>query len=266
MTITISELNIYPVKSLRGISLQTSPMELSGLRHDRRWMVVTPAGDMLTQRTHPQMALVETAIEDDRLVLETFGMAPLRVPPADAAMRRIRSSVFGSEVTGIDVGDETADWLSQAIGEPCRLVAFPGSDVRPCDPAVSRQGDHTLYADGFPLLVLGQSSLDDLNARLTRAVTMQRFRPNIVVVGSEAFAEDRWREVTAGDIPLRMVQACARCSLPTVDPEAGTLAGPELIRTLSGYRERDGEIYFGVNATPDRQGMLSVGDPVVVSR
>ncbi len=265
MTITVSELHIYPVKSLRGIPLQTSNLDYSGLRYDRRWMVVTPDGIMLTQRTHPQMALVEPAIDDDCLVLDAFGMKSHRVPPTDAAMPRVASAVFGSEVSGIDVGDETANWLTQAIGEECRLIAFPASDTRPCDPAVSKRGDHTLYADGFPLLILGQSSLDDLNARLASPVTMQRFRPNIVVQGSGAFAEDRWDQVAIGDIPLRIVQACARCSVPTVDPDAGVLAGPEPIHTMSSFRERDGEIYFGVNATPDAEGTLSVGDSLNVN-
>lgn len=260
MSLTISALNVYPVKSLGGFSLQQCRLELTGLTYDRRWMVVRPDGKMLTQRSHPQMALIGTSIENNSLVLDCFGMDSHTVPPTEATMNRVSSEVWGDEVPGIDLGDETARWLSQAIGDRCRLIAFPASEERLCDPEVSLPGDHTLYADGFPLLVVSQASLDKLNRKLEAPVSMSRFRPNIVVDGADPHAEDEWKAVQIGEIGLRLVQACARCSVPTVDPDAGVLAGPEPIHTLSSYRERDGEIYFGVNAAPDDEGLLSVGD------
>lgn len=259
MPLSVSEIHVYPVKSLRGISLESSHLGSAGLALDRQWMVVAPDGRMMTQRSHPQMALVETAIDGDILVLDSFGMQPHRVPRTKASMRRVSSDVWGSGVSGIDLGEETAGWLGQAIGAPCRLVAFPAADTRPCDPSVSQPGDHTRYADGFPLLITTQASLDDLNGRLEQPVGMQRFRPNVVIDGSEPYAEDHWSRIVVGEIPLRVIVSCARCSVPTVDPEAGVLAGPEPIQTLSGYRERDGEIFFGVNAAPDCEGIIETG-------
>ncbi len=264
MPLTISQLHVYPVKSLRGISLAESDLQLAGLAHDRQWMLVDSKGAMMTQRSHPQMALVDTSLDDGVLVLDTFGMDTHRVPVTDAAMARRSSSVWGSAVSGIDVGDETADWLGQAIGEECRLIAFPASDTRPCDPEYSNPGDHTRYADGFPLLVVTQASLDYLNERLATPVSINRFRPNIVIDGANAHDEDDWRTLRIGDISMRLVKACARCSVPTVDPESGVLAGPEPIHTLSSYRRRDGEVFFGINASPDGEGRLAVGDTVSI--
>lgn len=261
MSLSVSEIHIYPVKSLRGVTLESSRLGTAGLAFDRQWMVVTPDGRMMTQRTHPQMVLVETAIDGDTLVLESFGMQPHRVPHTRASMRKVSSNVWGSDVSGFDLGEETAGWLSQAIGDSCRLIAYPAADTRPCDPSVSQPGDHTRYADCFPLLITTQASLDDLNGRLAQPVSMLRFRPNIVIDGCPPFAEDSWRRIVVGDVPLRVVASCARCSVPTVDPESGALMGPEPIHTLSGYRERDGEIFFGVNAAPDAEGIIRTGAP-----
>ncbi len=259
MALSVSKIHIYPVKSLRGISLQASLLGYAGLAFDRQWMVVTPDYQMLTQRTHPQMALVETAIDDGALVLASFGMSSHRVPSIQTDMARVPSEVWGSAVSGIDLGEETATWLSLAIGTPCRLIAFPAADTRPCDPSLSQPGDHTRYADSFPLLITTQSSLDDLNHRLEQPVSMQRFRPNLVIEGGTPFIEDHWEKIIINRIPLRVVTPCARCSVPTVDFETGRLAGPEPIHTLSQYRERDGEIFFGVNAVPDAEGTIEVG-------
>ncbi len=259
MTLYVSEIHIYPVKSLRGISLESSAIRFTGLAFDRQWMVISPDHRMLTQRTHPQMALVETALDGERLVLDAFGMPPHRVPTAEATKPKITSDVWGSEVAGVDLGEETATWLSQAIGTPCRLIQFPATDTRPCDPSVSHPDDHTHYADGFPLLITTQPSLDDLNSRLAKPVSMQRFRPNIVITGCAAYDEDHWQEIAIGDISVRLVRSCARCSVPTVDPGTGVLAGPEPIHTLSSYREWKGEVFFGMNATPDAEGVIEVG-------
>ena len=264
MTISISELNIFPVKSLGGITLDTADLTLPGLRFDRRWMVVAPDGRFITQRTCPQMAMVETRIVNDQLALASFGMDDHLVPYSSADMSRLSTEVWGDAVNAMDVGDETAAWLSQALGEECRLVVFPQSETRYCDGGRAKPDDHTHFADGFPLLIVSQASLDDLNNRLDTPVEMKRFRPNIVVSGCDAFAEDSWQSIEVGGISIRIVDGCPRCSVPTVDPSTGMLSGPEPIHTLSSYRERDGEVYFGVNAAADREGPIAVGDTVTV--
>ena len=264
MTIIVSKIHLYPVKSMGGVFPTIAHLGFAGLTHDRQWMAVQPSGRFMTLRSHPQMALVETAIEDGQLVLHSFGMDSHSVPKGVEGGQRIHTEVFGDKVKAVDCGEDTANWLSQAIGEPSRLVTFPTDETRYCDPGVSKQGDHTQFADAFPLLIISEASLEDLNNRLDTPVTMDRFRPNIVVSGCEAFAEDGWRQIAINGLRLRVVQTCARCSVPTVDPSMGIMTGPEPIHTLSSYREENGEVYFGVNASPDNEGEISVGDPVTV--
>ncbi len=265
MTVTISTINLYPVKSLGGSKINQGQLLFSGFSHDREWMLVKPDNSFMTLRSHPQMAMVQAIVEDEQLLLKSFGMETHSVPATNASMKKISTAVFGNSVQGNDVGDETAEWISQAIGDDCRLVAFAQDQVRQCDPEVSKQGDHTKFADAFPLLIVSEESLQDLNNRLDNPVTMDRFRPNIVVRGCEPFGEDNWRSIRINDLPLRVVAACARCSVPTVDPATGVMSGPEPIHTLSSFRQRDNEIYFGVNAIPDREGSIIVGDKIEIT-
>ena len=258
----LTEIHIYPVKSCAGISLLESEITASGLRFDRQWMIIDQNKRCLTQRTHPQMALLETALVDDQLVLSSFGLEDHIVPKVDSGMEKVQTAVFGAPVTGIDIGGATSEWLSQSLDSSCTLLCFSGDEIRPCDPALSKPGDHTMFADAFPLLVLSQSSLDDLNCRLASPVSMDRFRPNLVVSGCNAFDEDHWKHIQINAITIRFAQTCARCSVPTVDQQTGMLAGPEPIHTLSTYRRRDGEIYFGINMVPEVAGTLHVGDGV----
>ena len=261
----ITEMYTYPVKSLAGIPLQSAELTSVGFRHDRQWMVVTPDGTFMTQRTFPQMALVGTAIEDGQLVLTSFGMDPHRVTPLNADSPRISTEVWGDGVNAVIHDDATNNWLSQAIGAPCMLVSFPEDEIRQCDLDYSSEGDNTLFADAFPLLLISQESLDELNRRLASPVGMDRFRPNIVVSGCEPHAEDNWKTIMIDDIRIRVVKHCARCSVPTVDQQTGVLSGPEPIHTLSGYRQRDGEVYFGVNLVPDNTGWLSCGESIMAN-
>lgn len=259
----IAELNVYPVKSLAGFSLQKAQLTRAGLRHDRRWMVVRADGEFLTQRTHPQMALLQTAVDGGQLTLSTFGMDDHEVPPARAEMKRLRSRVWSDKVDAVEHGAETCAWLSQALDVECKLVEFPPDQTRQCNREYAAPGEHTYFADGFPLLILSRASLAFLNAKLAQPVGMERFRANIVVDDCDAHAEDNWKNIRIGGARIRAVKPCARCSVPTVDPQTGALAGPEPIHTLSTYRARDGEVYFGVNAVVEAGGELGVGDEVV---
>lgn len=258
----ITALYTYPVKSLRGFSLTASELLSSGLRFDRQWMVVDDDGIFLTQRRAPQMALVETAMHGEQLVLSSFGLPEHRVESPDPhTAPRITTKVFGATVVGIAHGAATHEWLSDALGLRCRLLVFARDTTRYCEP---NSPTHTLFADGYPLLLIAQESLDDLNARLPVAVDMQRFRPNIVVAGCAPYAEDGWTEFRLGAIECTMARRCARCAVPTVDPATGLFAGPEPLQTLSQYRQAaDGKIYFGVNISPKTGGQLRVGEPVV---
>ncbi|MCU0766508.1 MAG: MOSC N-terminal beta barrel domain-containing protein [Gammaproteobacteria bacterium] len=259
----VSELWVYPVKSCRGIALEQAEIGPRGIRWDRHWMVVDTAGQFLTQRQLPAMALVRTALRDDGLALEAPGRAPITVP-YDAGEERIRVRVWGDEVPARAVSTAADRWLTDVLTAPCRLVSFPDDAPRAVDAQYGRPGDETAFSDGFPLLLIGQGSLDDLNVRLREPLPMRRFRPNLVVAGAAPYAEDDWRRVRAGALELRVVKPCSRCAITTVDPERGVRDGGEPLDTLARYRRRNGRVYFGQNVIPDGPGVLRIGDAVAV--
>jgi uncharacterized protein YcbX len=161
-------------------------------------------------------------------------------------------------------GDPSADaWLSDFLGHACRLVFMPDEGVRPVDPRYAQPQDRTAFSDGFPLLLISQPSLDDLNSRLVEPLPMLRFRPNLVVEGCAPYAEDDWRHIRIGDLPLRVVKPCSRCKITTVDPYTAE-TGSEPLRTLASYRRQGKQVYFGQNLIHDRPGELALDMPVEV--
>jgi uncharacterized protein YcbX len=263
MTAQITALNIYPVKSCRGVPLQSAQVTPTGLADDRHWMLVRPNGRFVTQRELPRMALIATGIANGALTLRAPGMPPLTVPRGvDGAARPV--TVWKFNGSGIDCGAESAEWVSRYLETDLSLVAFDASQPRVCS-AEWTQGIHTNteFADGYPVLVISRASLADLNSRLEKALPMERFRPNVVVDGVAAYDEDRIHEMRAGGVTLRMVKPCARCSITTTDQQAGVVDGVEPLRTLKTYRF-DREllgITFGHNAIVVRGAgeTLSVG-------
>jgi uncharacterized protein len=262
--VRLTEIHIYPVKSLAGIALQRSSLDAMGLHHDRRWMVVDPAGRFLTQRDHPQMALIQPRLLKGELTLSRVGMPDHRVPPAGGDKRRVRVVVWRDRLEAVHLGEHTDAWLSQAIGTPCKLVYIDDDVVRQCDLNYADEGERTGFADGFPLLLISQASLDDLNKRLDENLPMRRFRPNLVVSGCAPYAEDRWRRIVIGGIAMRVVKPCSRCVITTIDPATGVKGKGEPLRTLSTYRMRGNQVYFGQNLIHEQQGALTVGQELVV--
>jgi uncharacterized protein YcbX len=263
MPINISALYIYPVKSLAGIALKSSELDAMGLKHDRRWMLVSPNGDFLSQRKLPQMALIQPKFIQQQLFLSTANQPDLVVAEANA-QQTMQVSIWKDSVTAQCVGEEADKWLSKALGTPCHLVYIPDSEIRQCDPKFAKQGDHTGFSDGFPILLISTASLEDLNQRLDQAVSMKRFRPNIVVDGCEAFAEDHWAEFSIGEIAMRGVKPCSRCILTTVDPATGQRSGVEPLQTLMRYRKQGSNVYFGQNVIHNAIGNIQIGDSVVI--
>lgn len=253
----VSELAIYPVKSLAGIQLQGASVQRFGLENDRRWMVVDADGKFLTQRQHARLCLIQTALQGDELRLRAEGMPDLIVlRPAGQYKRMV--TIWDDQCNALDCGDDVAVWLSRFLAIDCRLVYFPDDEVRAVDPHYARPGDRTAFSDGFPLLLISQASLDDLNGRLDSPISMTRFRSNLVVQGCDAFAEDRWKEIRIGGLRFRIVKPCSRCIIPGIDPATGE-RGLEPLRTLAGYRKREDKIYFGQNVIADGQGEVRVG-------
>lgn len=268
----LSALYIYPIKSLGGIALTEAVVERKGLRYDRRYMLVTPSGVFITQRTTPVMALIDVAIVGDMLRVwhrqqpdNVLELALAGVPSGET----MSVSIWDSEdVPALTVSEAADTWFSRVLGQPCRLVFMPDSTHRSVEAPYARDNDPVSFADGYPFLLVGQSSLDYLNARLPAGqapMEIARFRPNLVVSGSPAHDEDSWTSFRIGRVPFYGVKPCARCVLTTIDPQTAE-SGREPLRTLATYRKLGHKILFGQNVLPEPSalGVIRVGDPVEV--
>lgn len=256
---TLTQLVLYPIKSCAGLQLAQAELTIAGLSahgvHDREWMLVSREGLFLTQREYPRMALVKPRIEGQALIVEAPGMPPLSLPLAhDAAAPTLEVQIWDDRVNAADCGDPAAAWFADAIGGPCRLVRFRPDTVRPTSTKWTGGAPaQTRFADGYPLLLIGQASLDDLNAKLVAAgrapLPMNRFRPNLVVDGIEAFEEDFVQAFTGEGVALRPVKPCARCPIPSIDQDSAQI-GPDPIDILLTYRANprmEGAVCMGMN-------------------
>jgi len=257
----LSDIYLYPVKSCAGVRVKEVALDRFGPAGDRRWMVVDDAGQFLTQRVLPQMALIRVESCDDGIQLE-LGPERLRLQTPGAAAREIEVRVWRDRVRA-RVAEAAAVPLSEFLGRSCHLVHMPDHVTRRVDPDVARHGETVGFADGYPLLLISGASLDDLNRRLHRPVAVNRFRPNLVVTGCEPFAEDGWRSIRIGAAELALVRPCSRCVIPAIDQETAR-RDPEINRVLAGFRRRDGVIYFGQNLLYRKPGVLRSGDSVTV--
>lgn len=273
---TLASLHLYPIKGCRGVDVASASVAVTGLVHDgvgdREWMLVDEGGRFVTQREHPQLALVVVGIDAGALTLTVRGAAPLRVAPpaADGPAREV--VVWRSHVLARDGGDDAADLVSTWLGVHVRLVRFDRSRPRACNPQFAGDsGAHTLFADGYPLLVIGESSLSELNGRMAGygepPLPMNRFRPNVVVRGLPPFAEDHLATLRIGDLALAPVKPCVRCQVTTTD-QATAAVGVEPLRTLGEFRmdEQFGGVTFGMNAvvTAGAGTAIAAGSPVDV--
>jgi len=260
----VTAIYIYPVKSCRGISLTAANLDRWGLEFDRNWMVVDQNGKFLTQRQLHRMALIETALDDQYLRLNAPGMSELSISLIDRSGEEVSAVVWHDRVKAIDCGTEAAEWFSSFLGLSCRLVQMHQDFDRPTDPTytpTSLSGQVT-FADGFPLLLISEASLADLNARLAEPLPMNRFRPNIVVTGCAAFAEDSWQKMQIGEVLFYGVKPCSRCMITTIDQNTGINAKEPLL-TLASYRFDRGKIFFGQNLIHAAQGTVHVGDHAI---
>ncbi|WP_067519198.1 MOSC domain-containing protein [Endozoicomonas ascidiicola] len=260
----VTQLAIYPVKSAQPINLSSAKVTLRGFEHDRRWLLVDENGRFLTQRKHHKMALIHISVEADGLQASAQGAGKLHIPTptTDAAHKPV--TVWKDNCDALDAGDQPAEWFSRLLGLRCRLVYQPDEAIRVTDPQFSNPGDHTSFADGFPFLLTNEASLQDLNQRLEQPMTMNRFRPNIVVNGKTPFDEDNWNTLKIGDITFRATKPCSRCIMTTINPETAERDGTEPLTTLSKYRRTDMGVIFGQNLIPDGEGVIHIGDKVSI--
>ncbi|VCU68739.1 hypothetical protein PIGHUM_00797 [Pigmentiphaga humi] len=282
MSVSISSLTIYPIKSCGGIALQSSAIGMAGLHNDRRWMVVDERGAFLTQRSHPAMARVRTELRDGYLLATAPGQPRLDIPievveDDDSVRRRVR--VWRDEVDAVDEGDLAAQWFGSLLGTPCRLVkAHPDSHrVASVERIETWLARHPVaegfplrhvyaFADGYPVLIANEASLAELNGKLAAAgrapVDMARFRPNIVLGEFGAFDEDYTVLATIGAVRLALVKPCVRCEIPNTDQVTGVRSS-EPMATLAGFRSQPGGgVTFGMNAIVSAPpgAVLTVGD------
>jgi hypothetical protein len=261
--IRLSGIYIYPIKSAAGISLQTAQVENRGFQYDRRWMLVDKTGKFMTQRQFPRMALIGIQIEGNQLIVEAPNQGTLAIPTSLDNGDIIFVQVWNDVCEAIPLTAEVNQWFSDFLETSCQLVFMPERSHRLVDPDYATQKELVSFADGFPFLLTSEASLEDLNRRLDKPVPMNRFRPNLVVSGCEAFAEDTWYQIHIGSILFHVVKPCDRCVITTVDQAQG-IRGKEPLITLGKYRRKDGKIFFGQNLIPSKQGMLQVGDSVEI--
>ncbi|MBO1327003.1 MOSC domain-containing protein [Acetobacter suratthaniensis] len=264
--LSLASVHLYPVKGLHGLTPPAALVRPWGLEGDRRWMIVDPDGRFLTQRACRGMALITPIPTSEGLTLTRAGSrpCPVRFPDVEAPQRVV--TVWNDTVRARDAGDVAAHWLSEALGRECRLVWMHVPELARIRD-LSGEDVPVSFADGYPLLVASMASLNDLNARLAPkpAIPMNRFRANIVVEGGLPWEEDSWQLLSIGTALIRIVAACARCVVTTIDQHTGTIPTPgEPLGTLSTFRRAKDGIMFAQNAVVEKAGMITAGDKVEV--
>ena len=255
----LSDIIVYPVKSASEISLKNSNLEQRGLAHDRRWMVVDDSAQFITQRTSPEMALLKTEIVDRTLRLNAPGMAELQLPLFQTEGIPQMVEIWEDRCEALAADKQAESWISDYLGKRCNFVFMPDHSNRQVDQDYAIGRNQVAFSDGFPLLLISESSLFDLNRRVPEEITMKRFRPNLVVKNTDPYQEDNWEAIRIGDCELQIVKPCSRCVLTTVDPETGKFSGREPLKTLAKYRKFNGKVVFGQNLIPRSSGKIEVG-------
>lgn len=262
--LVISELFIYPIKSLGGVQVSQSMVTDRGLQYDRRFMLVDEHNRFLTQREHPRMALLKTAVEDGMLEVfhkdETAGklLLPLQIEDGE----RINVAVWEDTCEALVATEDINEWFSQRLSVKCKLVFMPATTRRSVDSLyASSSEDITSFSDGYPILIISQASLDLLNSKLDEPLPMNRFRPNIVFTGGAAHVEDNMQRFRINEVSFSGVKLCGRCVVTTIHQDTAA-GGKEPLRTLATYRTINNKIRFGQNVINHRDGQLSIGDEI----
>ena len=268
MPIKVSQLNYYPVKSCAGIPLNAAKIDARGIEHDREWAVLdAQARTILTQRQTAKLCLIKPSIQNSgatvSLSLNGDGMPGARIPVVDGEEVETRLP-WGPVCRGLDQGEAAADWISTYLQRDCRLLHFSPNFLRPVDQDFAkRTTDQTAFADDFAFLLLSEESLNDLNSHIAEPVPMNRFRPNIVVRGVTAYAEDGWKLIRIGNVVFDVLHQCGRCVITTVNQDNAT-KGVEPLHTLAKHRKFGSSLVFGMHLAHQANGSIAVHDEVEV--
>lgn len=259
---TLAAIHRYPIKSTAGESLERARVEEEGLVFDRRFMAVKPDGTFLTARTHPQLERVRARFDGKTLALGHDRLGPLALPVSDFAGVAFETEVWGDRFGATTTHEMLDAWFSDVVGEPARLLWAGEISARYRE----KIGVRVSFADGYPLLLISQASLEDLNARTDGSHVMAQFRPNLVASGTEPYAEDGWKRIRIGDVLFRVDAPCSRCAMVTVDPALGERRrDKEPLKTLASYRRGEkGKVYFGQNLVAENSGDIARGDAIEI--
>ncbi|MCF0062855.1 MOSC domain-containing protein [Dyadobacter chenwenxiniae] len=261
----LSEIWVYPVKSLGGIRLKESLAEERGLQYDRRWLIVDEKGTFLTQRTNAQMTLLDVAFSEDGLLISHRydPVNQILVPFERENDDEIEVKIWSDRVLARTISNLADEWLSERLGKIVRIVEMTPETQRPMNPAYAGTGHTVSFADDFPFLLISQASLDHLNSKLSQSVEMKRFRPNFVVAGTTPFEEDSWKTITIGNTSFQVAKPCERCIMVNIDPKTG-IKSPETLKALSTYRKEGKDIFFGQNVVGLESGIVREGDHITL--
>lgn len=262
----ISQLFVYPIKSLPGIALSEARVTDRGLEHDRRWMLIDENNTFLSQRELPEMVFFDIRIGEDGLFVSSLkDHSTILIPYQPLKIETVQATVWDDTCTGQLVSDEADAWFSDKLGFPCRLVYMPDDSHRLVEEKYRIDQNVTSFSDGYPFLIIGQTSMDDLNERMGITLPITNFRPNIVFTGGEANVEDEMAHFKVGGVHFYGVKLCARCPVPTIDQATG-IRGKEPIKTLATYRRRNNKVVFGQNLLHKGEGVLRIGDLIEVKK
>ena len=262
--LTVSELFIYPIKSLGGTAVSSATVTDRGFQYDRRWMLVDEQYNFITQRAFPTMALLQVSIAADGLsVQHKITGNSISIPFVPETNATAMAQIWDDTCLVQFVSDRVDEWFSSMLSIRCRLVFMPDTSNRKVEEAYAFNNEITSLSDGYPFLLIGQSSLDDLNSRLAEPLPMNRFRPNIVFTGGQAFIEDCLKHVTINGINFYGVKLSSRCQVTTINQDNGSTA-KEPLKTLALYRRKNNKVYFGQNLLHHGNGMVQVGDEIIV--
>jgi uncharacterized protein YcbX len=275
----VTEINIYPVKSLRGFSCQNSVVKKRGFKNDRRFMLVDENNDFLTQREFSKMATITTQITGNGLKFSAPGFEDLIISKDFSKGEVATVRVWQSFCRALVAEESINNWFGEVLHKKCKLVKMPGTTNRLINEKFNKGDEIVSFADGFPFLIISENSLNDLNSRLQKQIPMNRFRPNLVISGAEAYEEDSWKKIKIGKTIFRTTKTCARCVIPNIDQKTGISEIKEPLKTLSNYRKSidifpytfeelglgKNDVLFGQNLVAENFGKeIKIGDRVEV--
>jgi len=262
--LALSEIYIYPVKSLGGISVDSVIVEERGLKYDRRYLLIDENNVFMTQRDFPQLALLKLSFRENGFnVLNTQNNSYTFIPFESDSKENISVTIWDDVCSAVRVSKELDDWFSTAINKKCSLVYMPDDEKRIVEKKYINDEHIVGFADAYPFLIIGQSSLDDLNTRLDKPIPMNRFRTNFVFTGGKPYEEDNWKDFKIGELSFKAVKPCARCVITTTNQDTAERSN-EPLKTLSEYRKINNKVMFGMNLVCRQTGSITVGNKIEI--